>query len=209
MKIALINGSPKSKNSVSGDLLSDLQACFTSDTVFAEFSFHKPEISEAVASELSSFDVWVFGFPLYVDGIPSQLLSCLCQIEKVGVASKRIMVFGIVNSGFYEGTQNAIAIEILKNWCDKIGLKWGMGVGVGGGGSLSQMKSVPIGKGPKASLGKAFCTLKNSIENKKTAKNIYISVDFPRLFYKFAAEMGWKQMIKKNGGKVKDLNYRS
>lgn len=208
MKIAMINGSPKSKNSASGQLLEDLQTCFTNDTITKSFCLHKPQVDETTVLELYEYDIWIFAFPLYVDGIPSQLLSCLCQIEKIGVNNRNIMIFGIVNSGFYEGRQNAIALEILRNWCNKLGLQWGMGIGVGGGGGLAQMKSAPLGKGPKTSIGKVFDILHNNIKNKSTADDIYISVDFPRWLYKLGAEMGWKQMIKKNGGKVKELSYK-
>ena len=33
----------------------------------------------------------------------------------------------------------------------------------------------------------------------------YVSVAFPRFLYKMAGQMGWRQMIKANGGKAKDL----
>ncbi len=209
MRIAMINGSPKAKDSTSGALLEDLQKCISSDLVIEQFHFIKPEIDETIASKLNSCDVWVFSFPLYVDGIPSHLLSCLCQIEEMSIDNKNIRVFAIVNSGFYEGIQNAIAIQILKNFCVKLNLKWGMGIGVGGGGSLAYVKSVPLGKGPKTSLGKAFKTLADNLNNNNSfSHDSYLSVDFPRLFYKISAEMGWKQMIKKNGKAVKDLSQR-
>lgn len=208
MRIALISGSPKRKDSSSGELLRELEGCITNGATIKHFCLSSPMVDESILPDLMSCDIWVFAFPLYVDGIPSQLLSCLCQIEKVGLVSKSTMIFGIANCGFYEGNQNAIAFEILKNWCDKLGLQWGMGVGVGGGGGLAQMTSIPFGKGPKTSLAKAFDTLKNHIESKSTAENIYISIDFPRFLYKLAAEYGWRQLIKRYGGKVKDLNYR-
>lgn len=120
----------------------------------------------------------MFAFPLYVDGVPSQLLSCLRQIEKVGVPNKNTMVFGIANCGFYEGKQNEIAIEILRNWCNKLKLQWGMGmgIGVGGGGGLAQISSAPLGKGPKTTLGKVFIILKEHIESKTTSMDIYCSL---------------------------------
>lgn len=208
MRIAMINASPKSSNSASAELLKDLKACMKKDHIYSDITFHNSDVSDAAISNLNVCDAWVFAFPLYVDGVPSHLLSCLQQIETSDIPNKNIMIYCIVNSGFYEGKQNAIAIEIMKNWCYKSGLQWGSGIGVGGGGGLSQMKSAPIGKGPKASLGKAFSTLGNHIENKTTSENIYISIDFPRWLYKLAAETGWKQQIKKNGGKTKDLSRR-
>lgn len=34
---------------------------------------------------------------------------------------------------------------------------------------------------------------------------MHVTVAFPRFLYKMAAEFGWRQMIKKNGGKTRDL----
>ena len=39
-------------------------------------------------------------------------------------------------------------------------------------------------------------------------ENNYISVGMPRFLYKMAAQMGWRQAIKANGGKVRDLGKR-
>ncbi|MDD3225429.1 MAG: hypothetical protein PHX70_12160 [Clostridium sp.] len=40
----------------------------------------------------------------------------------------------------------------------------------------------------------------NSLE-----ENIFITANFPRFLYKFAAQMGWQKDIKKNGLRRKDL----
>lgn len=208
MNIAMIDGSPKFKKSASGELLRELKTCFGEGTSFEDLPFHTPRISEEVIHRLNEFDALVFAYPLYVDGIPSHLLENLERIQQVGLANKNIAVYGVVNSGFYEGKQNANAIAVLQNWCRRTGLFWGMGVGIGGGGALASMGSVPLGKGPKKSIGLAFSSLAKNVENKSGGDNIYVSLDFPRFLYKLAAQMGWRQMIKSNGGKVKDLNYR-
>ena len=43
---------------------------------------------------------------------------------------------------------------------------------------------------------------------KEARENIYVSVAMPRTLYKMAGQLGWRQMIKKNGGKTKDLSKR-
>ncbi|WP_310603674.1 hypothetical protein [Anaerosporobacter sp.] len=208
MKIALINASPKKVESASSTILNDLKSVLPSEYSIEDFSIHSPYMTEEEIKELSDYSVWVFAFPLYVDGIPSHLLSCLCQIEQYGIKDKDIRVYSIVNSGFYEGKQNSNALEILKNWCDKVGFTWGMGIGFGGGGALASMKGVPLGKGPKAAFGKSCTELSNVVVAQKSKENVYITIGFPRILYKMAAEIGWKQMIKANGGKKKDLDRR-
>jgi len=83
-----------------------------------------------------------------------------------------------------------------------------MGIGFGGGGAIMGMENITPGKGPKATLGKAYTVLAAAIESRTTKENIYISIAFPRLFYKFAAEIGWKKQIKLNGFSSKDLDRR-
>lgn len=211
MKIAFINGSPKVKDSASGAILQDLKPLLEKDNnIISEYNFCKPELKDKDIEELAKCDVWVFTFPLYVDGIPSHLLSCLVELETYFAAKKEkdIAVYSLVNCGFYEGHQNRLAIEIMENWCVKTGLKWGQGVGIGSGGMLAGLKNVPMGRGPKKNLGSAFKELVNNISMRNSGENIFISANFPRFLYKLAAEMSWRQAIKANGLKRKDLSLR-
>jgi len=211
MKIALINGSPKVTNSASGCLLQELKPFLQHDTnVISEHNFRKPQLSIEEMEQLAECNVLVFAFPIYVDGIPSHLLNCLMQLESFFSAKeeKDIIVYSIANCGFYEGHQAAIAIEMMKNWCIKAGLCWGQGVGVGAGGMLTSIKNVPIGYGPKKSLGAAFEKLAKNILEHSSGEDIFITADFPRTLYKLAAEMGWRKSIKANGMKKKDLSLK-
>ncbi len=206
MRIALINGSPKRKNSASEILLNDLKTFITYD--YSEFVFNTSTISDDFIKELNSFDALVFFFPLYVDGIPSHLLSCLCQLEDIGIANKSIRVYGVANNGFYEGIQNDVALEILENWSNKMGLMWGMGIGFGGGESLVTMQNIPSGEGPKKPLSMAFKELATIIGTKSSAENNYIQIQMPRNTYKSSAEMLWKNLIRENDGKIKDFERK-
>lgn len=211
MNIALINGSPKSKDSASGHVLKTLRAFLEPDSnSFTEYSFRKPQVSEEDMEQLGQSDVLVFAFPLYVDGIPSHVLSCLLQLESflAKLDKKDILVYALVNCGFYEGHQNELALEIIKNWCAKAGLKWGQGVGIGAGGMLPMLKNIPIGKGPMKNLETAMKQLSGNILNEISSDNIIINANFPRLLYKLAAEMGWRKAVKENGLKRKDLSLK-
>lgn len=223
MKIALINGSPKTKASASKSLLDDLKRYFPSQVQIMEFAFHTPELSRDVLQELYQADAWIFSFPLYVDGIPGQLLSCLVQLEETirqGKATqaenkaaetyleKQIRVYGIANCGFYEGIQAEYALKILQNWCSKTGYLWGGGIGVGGGGGLAQMPNTESGHGPREPINHALSLLAEKILTSDTTENSYVSVAFPRLLYKMAAQFGWRQLIRANGGKAKDLGKK-
>lgn len=205
MRIALINGSPKVNNSASGSLLEDLKGYFEKKEEVVEFAFHATTISKEEIEVLAKADAWVFAYPLYVDGIPGHLLSCLIQLEEVCLQNPQIYIYGIVNCGFYEGIQAEFALKILQNWSIKAGFSWGGGIGIGGGGGLAMMPKMEPGQGPKAPVDKALEALAATVFQHGSQENNYVSVAFPRFLYKIGAQIGWRQMIKKNGGKAKDL----
>lgn len=205
MRVALINGSPKVNNSASGSLLEDLKGYMGEKAEVVDFSFHAATISKEIIEELAEADAWVFAYPLYVDGIPGHLLSCLIQLEEARLQNPQIHIYGIVNCGFYEGIQAEFALKLLQNWSIKAGVNWGGGVGVGGGGGLAMMPQLEPGQGPKAPIDKALKVLSDTILSKEVQENNYVSVAFPRFLYKMGAQVGWRQMIKANGGKAKDL----
>lgn len=212
MRIVLINGSPKEKSSASGSLLESLKSYVLAGDIkleeAVEIGLHKTAVLENDLEKLENADALVFSFPLYVDGIPAHLLSCLVQLEKANWKKETVHVYGIVNCGFYEGIQTEFALSVLKNWCVKAGVTWGGGVGVGGGGGLAQMPDVKGGHGPKAPVENALKEMAEKIIQKETQENAYVSVAFPRRLYQMGAQMGWRQMIKANGGKAADLGKR-
>ena len=72
MKIALINGSPKKKDSASGLVLENFKAFLTGDDqIITELHFYRPQITTEEVGKLMDCDALVFAFPLYVDAIPS------------------------------------------------------------------------------------------------------------------------------------------
>lgn len=205
MRIAFINGSPKATGSASSMLLDDLKGYLGDKTEVVECGFHAATLAKNVIEELAETDAWVFAYPLYVDGIPGHLLSCLVQLEEVHLQNPELHIYGIVNCGFYEGVQAELALKLLQNWTAKASFAWGGGVGVGGGGGLSMMPKMKPGQGPKAPIDKALKALAGTIRKKEVQENNYISVGFPRFLYKMGGQMEWRHRIKANGGRAKDL----
>lgn len=120
MNICILNGSPKSSKSTS-ELLIEYLMSFTGENETVTYNVCKSNLSEEQFSRIQSSDALVFVFPLYIDGINSQLLRFLIELEKRGFNNKSIGVYCIINNGFYEGRQNLIAADIIKNWCKAVG----------------------------------------------------------------------------------------
>lgn len=207
LRAAFINGSPKFKESASKCLLEDLKK-YTGGLDISELELHTAKLKEAEEEILLKSDVLVFAFPLYVDGVPSHVLHYLTRLEQLFQENNNITVYAIVNSGFYEAHQNQYAIQIMKNWCAKAKLHWGQGVGIGGGGMLLSIRSVPPEAGPKKKLTVVLQQLARNIEEKKESQDCYVTPGFPRFLYKLSADLGWGQAIKANGLKPKDLNRK-
>ena len=134
-----------------------------SDDEIAELGLHTAAVPTDMAEALVNANAIVFACPLYVDGIPGHLLSCLTELERQSQTflwqtslwqGHKPLIYGIVNCGFYEGVQAQYALDVLRNWAAKSGCTWGGGIGVGGGGGLTQMPTVKGGHGRKAPVEK-------------------------------------------------------
>lgn len=208
MKTAIINASPKIKNSNCALVLNDFKYYLGDKCELIECKLSFNTDYDEVFDTIKQADAWVFAFPLYVDNMPSHLLKFLEWLNdsKPDISNKH--VYAITNCGFYEGIQAKCAINIVHYWCDKTGNIYGGSVGVGGGEAFDALKSVPVGYGPKASIDKALNNLSNAVLNQTTTDDRFENLNYPRFLYKLGATGRWKKLIRKNGGKVKDLGRK-
>ena len=132
MKTVFINGSPKKHFSVS-NYFGKLQSIFIKgDKVFLRLRT-KNDYKE-IFKQIINADAVVFLFPLYVDCIPSHVLSFLREIESFCKDLKiTLKIYVIANNGFIEGKQNATLFKIMENFCTRSHLLWCGGIGIGGG----------------------------------------------------------------------------
>lgn len=206
MTAALIDASPKRKGSTSSILLGKLRKLCPPEIRTEEAALHTSDVPAGVKETLQSAGVWVIACPLYVDSVPSHLLSCLMELEPLGPEHPGRTVYAIVNCGFYEGEQAALALKILENWCAKAGLVWGGGLGIGGGGAIQGLPATE--KGPMGPVCRALGELGERLSRRETGANAYLSIAFPRMLYRLAGQLGWRQQIRRNGGRAADLGQR-
>ncbi len=204
MKITIVIGSPKFKESNSEIIVNSL-CPMISDNDIEIININRNSISEKQFERIFVSDALIFAFPLYADSISSHLLRFLADLELKGFHNKDIMVYTIVNNGFFEGCQNHIAIAQMKNWCNAVQLKWGQGIGIGSGEMQPAIRNVPAGHGPNKSIGNALKSLADHINNCKSGKDILVSPNFPRFLWKKAGNIFWYQQAKENGLRKKDL----
>lgn len=136
MKTVFINCSPKKKLSASSYLLF-LQRLFVSGDKVTE-KLCTPADHSRILEQLKDAQAVVFGLPLYVDGVPSHVLPFLEKMEAFCKDNDlHLNVYCIANNGFIEGKQNEPLMQIFEHFCNRAGLTWSGGVGVGGGVMLN------------------------------------------------------------------------
>ena len=206
MKIALINGSPKCKESASGALISDFLACAHEKCECVEIKMNRTKLSDGVFDKLAECEAWIVFYPLYVDGVPGHLLSCLKAIEANKARFGERFIYAVSNCGFYDGSQCEWSLDIIKNWSRRCDFIYGGGVGAGGGGALTALLNMNPGDKPKSAIDKSLNYLLEKILEESFFENRYASISLPRAIYKMAAEFGWGRSLVKNGKKKKDIS---
>jgi hypothetical protein len=213
MNIAFVNGSPKSgQGNNSGILLKLLRKKFKRPHCLSEYAVKKRILKDGQIAELCGMDAIVVSFPLYYDALPAHLLYAMKRIEEYiknnGLKCK-VNLYAIANNGFYEGRQNEIALEIIKNWCARIEFTYGQGIGQGAGEMLPFLENIPSKYGPLKNLDKALSDLAANVESGRKGNDILLSPNFPYFAWKFVAEnFFWNRLGKKNGLSRKDLLAR-
>lgn len=208
--IYLCNGSGKPVNSNSGYFLDVVKQDLSEQTTQIRLN-DKLDV-KGFADMLKSGDCLVFAMCLYVDGVPASVVAIMEKLEEYFKERpvSDVSVYVIANCGFVEGHQNHILMRIMKNWCARTGLCWKQGVGIGGGEALViAMADVPLGKGPKTSLGRELKALAAHINKREASEVRYVSPDMcPKWAFLLVGNAFWNQMAAKNGVSRKQIRRR-
>lgn len=136
MKTVFINCSPKKRFAASSYFLA-LQRLFVGGTKVTE-TMRTSADHVRILEQLKDTDAVVFCLPLYVDGIPSHVLRFMVVMESFCRQNDlHFGVYCIANNGFIEGKQNEPLMQNFEHFCNRAGLVWGGGVGIGGGVMLN------------------------------------------------------------------------
>ena len=206
-KVILINGSMRSIDGNSAKLARLLSERLKSDSEIIDLKTYRKDM-DTLISLLDESKAIVLCVPLYVDGLPAQVIKLMERMEKRGKGAKRIYL--LANMGLFESKQLKNLFSAVKQWCFKAGYQYCGGLGVSAGelmGGLMEM--IPFRKGPtkRASLG--MDCLARSIDSAGSAGDIFAEpLGFPRWLYVLIANTNWNRTSRKNGIKPKDMFTR-
>ena len=199
MKVTFINGSPRKQGGITARLLRVMEERLPD----CEISHGWDAASEGAGAIL-------IAFPLYVDGIPSNLLRELIGHEQSIPPGTR--VYALVNNGFYEGEQNATAIVMLRNWCACAGLTWGQGLGVGAGEILKReaimAMASAVARRSMKNYNQGLDTLAGNILASQSGEDIYTRPGMPRSLYIFGGNISFYASAKQKGLSWRDIKRK-
>lgn len=216
MRIYAINGSAKGEASNSREMISIVQGYLGRDVEIEVVSqirqYRKPD--DSVFPAMAQSDVLLVSSSLYVDSLPATLMAFLERYAaylagpgKEARASRQ-RVFACVNCGFFEGAQNASALEVIAHFAAASGLVWSGGVGIGTGEMIAALKDAPLDMPIRKPVTRTLRAVAEAIASGpdgKLGKNLFVQHGFPAILYKLAGEAGWRKQAKANGLKTRDL----
>jgi len=210
MKVSIINGSQKTGESNTELILEKLKGLLNQTHEINVFNCGLKQLTNEMFNKIISSEAIILMFPLFVHSLPSNTLKMLIELEENIKQQKKndLILYSVVNNGFYEGKQNNIAFEIIKNWCEHAGVKFGGGIGQGAGEMIGRTKHLSKDRDLFKSLSSALQIMAENIELKKPIDIHYLSPNFPKFLWRFMAIRNWNILAKSNGLSKKDILKR-
>ena len=207
-QILLVNASPR------GEIRSASQ--YFSDALMGMLDTKQLQVSQAALAATKQADMpalyqsvlaadsIVLILPLYVDALPSTVLSFLVELAQYArqnqLSGRRPAFYAVINCGFFEGEQNRPALSVLRNFCQREGFIWRFGCALGGGEFLSN-PSLPLENPPKHTTHAALSAIAEDLitDDKSPCEDRYATPTIPRILYSLGGTMGWRSMAKSHG----------
>lgn len=210
IKVCFINGSPKRRTSCSQYLIDEVDNLLDKEKCEVIELFIEDIIDNVEAFKIiESMDKLVIVSPLYIQNLTSQVIEFLTGFE-VYVKENNIShlsIYGIINCGILDGKYNKLALDVLKNFCIKSGLKWRIGVGVGSGAYIKNFKHMSLSFITRKKVYDAFWKLTSDIQDESKIKkdNILISPLYSKSAFMNMEAQQLMKVIESNGLTKEDL----
>lgn len=171
--ILMINGSMRGNGGNTGCILRKLGSRLTNEYEIVEERSYLKDF-ESLAEKLKKADALVMGQPLYVDGIPSNVIRFMeYMLENHAGEYPKLPVYAVTNLGFWEGNQAYIQHEQIGHWCRRMGMVFSGAIGIGSGPMMKIMDRSPMTWGPNKEYGKGIIRLAEAVDHGNVIENIY------------------------------------
>ena len=207
-KVVILNGSMRSANGNGAVFAKQLIDQLHCETEIIYLKAYFKDLSSLIR-RLEDVPVIVFCMPLYVDGLPSQVIRLMERFEsEYNGTSKKIYVLS--NMGLYESCQLVNLFNATKQWCKKMGFTYCGGLGISAGELVRVlMELFHWHRWATKFITDGINRLADAIDQGRKIQNIYAEPFlFPRWLFILIANVNWSLTAKKNGLQLKDLYRR-
>ena len=204
----LLNGSMRYIRGNSARLAKQLSSYLEEETETIPLMKYSGDM-ETLLMKLEDTENIVLCVPLYVDGLPSQVIRFMERYEKEYKGGiKRIYV--LANMGLYESRQLVNLLSAVKQWCVLMGFDYGGSLALSAGELVGVlMQHIPFMMGPTKKMDEGMKTLARAIDKGEIIEDIYAEpYHFPRSLYIFIANTNWRITAGRNGITYQDLFRR-
>jgi hypothetical protein len=206
----LIVGSPRRGKSTSAALGNYLLAGlagqgFATETLFAVQAQRSEESLAALCAAVDGADPVILAFPLYADSIPAPLVSVMeaLAIHRKGRGAEgKQRLAAIVNSGFPEAAQSAVALRICRRFAREAFFSWAGGLALGGGESVGGKPLAEAGGAARHARRALDLAAAPLAEGGKIPDEAVAAMARPFVWswlYTLIGSFGWKRDAKKHG----------
>ena len=209
-RMIILNGSMRNKDGNSarfaGVLRTRLRGRVGANVEIVDLKDNMKDM-ETLADDLAAADKLILCVPLYVDGLPSQVIRLMEIMESKPAGPQKMYV--LANMGLYESSQMVNLFSTVKQWCERCGHEYCGGLGISAGELIGAlMKTMPFGWGATKKASISMTVFAEAILSGRAADDLYAEPHmFPRSWYIKIANSGWDRMAKQNGLSPEDL-YR-
>jgi hypothetical protein len=162
---------------------------------------------QRLVERMGMADLVVLSFPLYVDSLPSRVIR-LMELAEEKSSRERLRGKGLlvmINSGFPETRQSAVAFEICRLFAVSVGMAWKGALCLPGGPIIASIELEQAGGRARhqvKGLGIAANDLAGGKEVSDQAKEEFSRLGIPKWLYIITANRGWGRVNRKRGVKV-------
>ena len=206
-RTVMLNGSMRGVKGNSGKLAGKLSGMLDRRPETVELRKYLTDMGKLV-KELEDAGTIILCMPLYVDGMPSQVIRFMETFEKEYRGGSK-KVYLVSNMGLYESSQLRNLFGSVKQWCGRMGFEYCGGIGASAGELIGVlMQYLPFSIGPTRNIYKGMKKLSAAINAGESTEDVFAEPHlFPRRLFMWIANYSWDVNAKANGIKPADL-YR-
>ena len=207
-RIVFLNGSMRSQNGNSAKLAGKLGCLLQCEYETVELRKYIADLPGLLAA-LETAETLIFCTPLYVDGLPAQLIRFLEYAQgHADWAGKKVYV--LANMGLYESKQLVNLFSAVRQWCGTMNMDYCGGLGVSAGELVGVLIScTPFRLWPTGKIAAGMGKLAEAVRLGAKTEDIYTEpFGFPRSLYIRIANTNWNRTAKQNGISPADLYRR-